>query len=60
MTAGEMAIEVDDPEIGAQVLGRGPLLGVTYDSHDQRVEIMVGDAIEIVHRPERHEPLRTA
>ena len=38
-----VAIEVDDPDIGAQSLGRGPLLGVTYDPHDHRVEIMVGD-----------------
>ena len=44
------AIEVDDPEIGAQMLGRGALVGVTYDAHDRRVEIMVGDA----HRSRRH------
>lgn len=44
------AIEVDDPEIGAQVLGRGGLVGVTYDHHDQRVEIVVGDA----HRARSH------
>ena len=43
-------IEVDDPEIGAQMLGRGALMGVTYDPHDRRVEIMVGDA----HRARRH------
>ena len=43
-------IEVDDPEIGAQMLGRGALMGVTYDRHDRRVEIMVGDA----HRARRH------
>ena len=43
-------IEVDDPEIGAQMLGRGALVGVTYDPHDRRVEIMVGDA----HRARRH------
>lgn len=36
------AIEVDDPEIGAQMLGRGSLVGVTYDQHDRRVEIMIG------------------
>jgi nucleotide-binding universal stress UspA family protein len=40
----DAAIEIDDPEIGAQVLGRGALLGVTYDAHDRRVEIMVGDS----------------
>ena len=38
------AVEVDDPEIGAQVLGQGALLGVTYDAQDRRVEIMVGDS----------------
>jgi hypothetical protein len=43
-------IEVDDPEIGAQMLGRGALVGVTYDPHDRRIEIMVGDA----HRARRH------
>lgn len=49
--AGRLAtIEVDDPEIGAQMLGRGALMGVTYDRHDRRVEIMVGDA----HRARRH------
>ena len=37
------SIEIDDPEIGAQVLGWGALFGVTYDSKDRRVEIMVGD-----------------
>jgi hypothetical protein len=40
----DAAIEIDDPEIGSQVLGRGALLGVTYDPHDRRVEIMVGDS----------------
>jgi nucleotide-binding universal stress UspA family protein len=38
------AIEVDDPDIGSQMLGRGTLLGVTYDGKDRRVEIMVGDS----------------
>ena len=38
-----VAIEVDDPEIGAQMLGFGALVGVTYDPHDRRVEIAVGD-----------------
>jgi hypothetical protein len=37
-------IEIDDPAIGAQVLARGSFAGVTYEAHDQRVEIMVGDA----------------
>ncbi len=39
-----VTVEVDDPELGAQMLGRGALIGVTYDPHDQRVEIMVGHA----------------
>jgi nucleotide-binding universal stress UspA family protein len=39
-----VAVEVDDPALGAQMLGRGALIGVTYDPHDQRVEIMLGDA----------------
>ena len=45
-----MKIEVDDPEIGAQMLGRGALLGVTYDRHDRRVEVMVGDAHRTRHQ----------
>lgn len=45
-----VAIEVDDPDLGAQMLGRGALVGVTYDPHDRRVEVMVGDA----HRARRH------
>jgi len=39
-----VSIEVDDPELGAQMLGRGALFGVTYDPRDERVEIMLGDA----------------
>lgn len=42
--ARRVAVEVDDPELGAQMLGRGALIGVTYDPHDQRIEIMLGDA----------------
>jgi nucleotide-binding universal stress UspA family protein len=45
-----VAVEVDDPELGAQMVGRGALFGVTYDPHDERVEIMLGDA----HRARRH------
>ena len=43
--AGRRAsIEVDDPEFGAQTQEFGyRLLGVAYDHHDRRVEIMVGD-----------------
>ena len=37
-------LEVDDPELGAQRQeGDYPLLGVTFDPVDQRVEIMVGE-----------------
>jgi nucleotide-binding universal stress UspA family protein len=38
------ALEVDDPELGAQAQEHDyPLLGVAYDRHDERVEIMLGD-----------------
>jgi len=38
------SVEIDDPEIGAQMMGRGYVLnGVTYDPHDHRAEIMLGD-----------------
>jgi hypothetical protein len=38
------AVEVDDLSLGAQVLETGyPFQGVTFDSHDQRVELMLGD-----------------
>lgn len=37
-------LEVDDPEIGAQAQENDyPLLGATYDPHDERVELMFGD-----------------
>jgi len=37
-------LEVDDPELGAQVQQSGlALLGVTYDHHDKRVDVMLGD-----------------
>jgi nucleotide-binding universal stress UspA family protein len=37
-------LEVDDPEIGAQAQENDyPLLGATFDPHDQRVELMFGD-----------------
>ena len=41
--AGRRArVEVDDPSVGARLLGRGyALSGVTYDPHDKRVEIML-------------------
>ncbi|HXT17320.1 MAG TPA: universal stress protein [Gemmatimonadaceae bacterium] len=36
-------LEVDDPEIGAQAQQFDyPLLGASFDSHDQRVELMFG------------------
>ena len=38
------SLEVDDPELGAQAQESDyPLLGVAFDHHDKRVEIMVGD-----------------
>jgi nucleotide-binding universal stress UspA family protein len=37
-------LEVDDPDIGAQAQEHDyPLRGVSYDSHDDRIEIMLGD-----------------
>jgi len=37
-------VEIDDPDIGAQLIGRGYALnGVTYDPHDRRAEIMLSD-----------------
>ena len=43
--AGRLAaLEVDDPEIGAQAQEHDyPVLGTTWDHHDERVEIMLGD-----------------
>ena len=37
-------LEVDDPELGAQAQEHDyPFLGVTYDRHDGRVELMLGE-----------------
>jgi hypothetical protein len=36
-------LEEDGEEIGALVVGVGPLRGVAYDSRDERVEIMLGE-----------------
>lgn len=37
-------LEIDDPELGAQAQEHDyPLLGATYDFHDGRVELMLGD-----------------
>ena len=37
-------VEVDDLALGAQVLEAGyPFQGVTFDPHDERVELMLGD-----------------
>jgi nucleotide-binding universal stress UspA family protein len=37
-------LEVDDPDLGAQVQQSGfALLGATYDHHDKRVDVMLGD-----------------
>src|SRR5688572_12678198 len=43
--AGRRAsLEVDDPDYGLLMQEHGyPLLGVAYDHHDKRVEIMLGD-----------------
>lgn len=43
--AGRLAaLEVDDPEMGAQSQERDyPFLGASWDRHDERVEIMLGD-----------------
>jgi len=43
--AGRRAsLEVDDPDYGLMIQEHGyPLLGVAYDHHDKRVEIMLGD-----------------
>jgi hypothetical protein len=39
------SLEIDDPEYGVLIQERGyPLRGVVYDPHDERVEIMLGDA----------------
>jgi nucleotide-binding universal stress UspA family protein len=39
------AVEVDDPDLGAQAQETGyAFLGATYDRHDGRVELMLGDA----------------
>jgi len=38
------ALEVDDPELGAQAQEHDyPFLGTTWDHHDERVEIMLGE-----------------
>jgi nucleotide-binding universal stress UspA family protein len=40
------AVEVDDPELGAQAQEHDyPFLGVSWDHHDERVEIMLGDFV---------------
>lgn len=37
-------LEVDDPDLGAQVQQAGfSLLGVAYDHHDKRIDVMLGD-----------------
>ena len=44
-------LEIDDPRYGSQIVGRGyTLSGATYDPHDHRAEIMLGDATV----PRRH------
>jgi hypothetical protein len=37
-------LEIDDPELGAQAQERDyPFLGASWDHHDERVQIMLGD-----------------
>jgi nucleotide-binding universal stress UspA family protein len=43
----KVTIEIDDPQIGAQVLARGAFAGATYDHHDQRVEVLVGQGDDV-------------
>lgn len=41
-------LEVDDPTLGAQVQGEGlRFMGAAYDTHDRRVEIMLGDGVGV-------------
>jgi nucleotide-binding universal stress UspA family protein len=49
----QVTIEIDDPQVGAQVLARGVFAGATYDRNDQRVEVMVGQGDD-VHRHVTH------
>jgi nucleotide-binding universal stress UspA family protein len=38
-------VEIDDLALGAQVLASGyPLQGATYDHHDHRIDLMLGDS----------------
>lgn len=43
-TGRRTTLEVDDPEIGAQTQESGyPFVGASYDPHDARVELMLGE-----------------
>ena len=43
-TGRRTRLEVDDPAIGAQTQETGyPFVGASYDPHDRRVELMLGD-----------------
>lgn len=43
-------LEVDDPDLGAQAQENDyPLVGATFDSHDQRLELMFGAAGDVGH-----------
>jgi len=43
-------LEVDDPDIGAQAQENDyPLLGVTFDPHDERLELMFGEIGDVGH-----------
>ena len=44
-TGHRSSLELDDPDLGAQPQQVNyPFLGATYDVHDRRLEIMLGDA----------------
>jgi len=43
-------LEVDDPDLGAQAQENDyPLVGATFDTHDQRLELMFGEAGDVGH-----------
>ncbi len=47
-------LEVDDPDIGAQAQENDyPLLGATFDPHDQRLELMFGEVGDVGHHLSR-------
>jgi hypothetical protein len=43
-------LEVDDPDIGAQAQENDyPLLGATFDAHDERLQLMFGELGDVGH-----------